>query len=95
VRLPEGLRQSLHLTSDFGLVVVNVEPDGPADRGGLLLGDIVIALDGTAVNDPRDVLAALSPERVGQPIRVRILRGGQPTELSVTVGERPTATGRR
>jgi len=95
VRLPEGLRQSLSLAGDFGLVVVNVEPGGPAERGGVLLGDILIALDDAAVSDPRDVLAALTPDRVGQVIRVRVLRGGQPTDLSITVGPRPTATRRR
>src|SRR6185503_18783484 len=50
---PEGLRQSLSLAGDFGLVVVNVEPGGPAERGGVLLGDILIALDDAAVTDPR------------------------------------------
>ena len=95
VRLPEGLRQSLHLAGDFGLVVVNVEPGGPADQGGVLLGDILVTLDGAPVSDPRDVLAALTPERVGQAIPVRVLRGGQPTELAITVGQRPTATRRR
>jgi S1-C subfamily serine protease len=95
VRLPEGLRQSLHLAGDFGLVVVNVEPGGPAEQGGVLLGDILVTLDGAPVSDPRDVLAALTPERVGQAIPVRVLRGGQPTELAITVGQRPTATRRR
>lgn len=90
VRLPEALRQALQLTGDFGLVVVNVEPGGPAERGGVLLGDILVALDGIAVTDPRDVLAALTPERVGQAIKARVLRGGQPTDFSITVGPRPT-----
>jgi len=93
VRLPDGLRQALHIGGDFGLVVVNLEPDGPADRAGVLLGDILVALDGTPVTDPRDVLAALAPEKVGQVIRAAVLRGGQPTDLSITVGQRPT--GRR
>ncbi|HZE73739.1 MAG TPA: S1C family serine protease [Gemmatimonadales bacterium] len=90
VRLPEALRQALKLTGDFGLVVVNVEPGGPAERGGVLLGDILVALDGMPVADPRDVLAALTPERVGQAIKARVLRGGQPTEVTITVGPRPT-----
>jgi S1-C subfamily serine protease len=90
VRLPDGLRKSLQLDGDFGLVVVNVEPGGPADRAGVLLGDILVALDGTPVSDPRDVLGALTPERVGRSLRARVLRGGQPTELSITVGQRPT-----
>jgi S1-C subfamily serine protease len=91
VRLPDGLRHALHLTGDFGLVVVNVEPDGPADRAGVLLGDILIALDEGPVTDPRDVLAALTPEKVGQSIRARVLRGGEPTDVSITVGQRPTS----
>lgn len=91
VRLPEALRQALKLTGDFGLVVVNVEPGGPAERGGVLLGDILVALDGMPVTDPRDVLAALTPERVGQAIKARVLRGGQPTEVSITVGPRPNS----
>jgi S1-C subfamily serine protease len=93
VRLPEGLRQGLNLGSDFGLVIVNVEPDGPADRAGVLLGDILVALDGVPVSEPADVLAALGPDRVGRPIAARLLRAGQPTEVTITVGSRPA--GRR
>ena len=93
VRLPEGLRQELDLGSDFGLVIVNVEPDGPADRAGVLLGDILLALDGAPVSEPADVLAALGPDRVGRPIAARLLRAGQPTEATITVGSRPA--GRR
>ena len=93
VRLHEGLRQGLNLGSDFGLVIVNVEPDGPADRAGVLLGDILVALDGAPVSEPADVLAALGPDRVGRPIAARLLRAGQPTEVTITVGSRPA--GRR
>jgi S1-C subfamily serine protease len=95
VRLPEGLRAALQLESDIGLVVVNVEPDGPADRAGMLLGDVIVAVDGTAVRDPADVLAALGPERVGNPLTARVLRGGQPVAVTITVGRRPQAQPRR
>ena len=94
VRLPAGLRQALHLGGEFGLVIVNVEPDGPADRAGVLLGDILVALDGSPVSEPTDVLAALGPDRVGRPISASLLRAGQPTDLTITVGSRP-ATRRR
>jgi S1-C subfamily serine protease len=89
VRLPEALRQSLHLRGEIGLVIVSVEPGGPAEQGGLLLGDILVALDDAAVSDPADVLAALGPERVGRPLTLRVLRGGRPHDVQVTVGERP------
>jgi S1-C subfamily serine protease len=94
VQLPAGLRQALHLGGEFGLVIVNVEPDGPADRAGVLLGDILVALAGSPVSEPTDVLAALGPDRVGRPISASLLRAGQPTDLTITVGSRP-ATRRR
>jgi S1-C subfamily serine protease len=70
---------------------VNVEPDSPADRGGLLIGDILLALDDRAVSDPGDVLAALGGDRIGQPITLTVARGGRAERLAVTVGERPRA----
>jgi S1-C subfamily serine protease len=86
VRLPEPLQ--------LGLVVVKLEADGPAEQAGLLLGDILTALDGQDLTDPADILAALGGERVGKPIEVRLLRGGKPTTVAVTVGERPARRGR-
>jgi S1-C subfamily serine protease len=91
VRLPPALRRSVNGEADVGLVVVNVEPDSPADRGGLQVGDILIALDDRAVSDPGDILASLGGDRVGQAVSLRIARGGKAEALSVTVGERPRA----
>ena len=71
-----------------GLLVVGVEDGSPADRGGLMVGDIVATLDGRPVEDTDDLLALLSGERVGRPVPVGVVRGGEPRELSVTVGER-------
>jgi S1-C subfamily serine protease len=86
VQLPEPL--------GLGLVVVKLESGGPAEAAGLLLGDILTALDGRDLADPEDILAALGGERVGQPIEVRLLRGGEPKTIGVTVGERPARRGR-
>jgi S1-C subfamily serine protease len=72
-----------------GLVIVNLEPRGPAEQAGLLLGDIVIALDGREVGDPADLLAALGAEQVGKPVSLQLIRGGEPRTVAVTVGERP------
>jgi S1-C subfamily serine protease len=55
VRLPDGLRAALGLPGDGGLIVVTVEPDGPAARAGLLLGDVLVALDGVPTADLDDV----------------------------------------
>jgi S1-C subfamily serine protease len=89
VRLPPSLRRSVGGESEAGLVVVNVEPDSPADRGGVQLGDILLTLDGQAVTDPGDVMAALAGDRIGTVIGLRVARGGKAETLSVTVGERP------
>jgi S1-C subfamily serine protease len=91
VRLPPPLQRSLGVEADGGLVVVNVEPDSPADRGGLLIGDILLALDDQAVRDPGDVLAALGGDRIGKAVTLRVARGGRAEQVNVTVGERPRA----
>jgi S1-C subfamily serine protease len=94
VQLPDQLAEQLKLTNRGGLVVVNLESGGPADRAGLLLGDIIIALEGESISDPADLLAALGHERVGKPASIRIIRGGSLMTVSVTVGERPPRRGR-
>ena len=91
VRVPESLARKLELKSDLALLIVSLESGGPADRDGLLLGDVLLELDGAAVSDPTDVLAQLGGDRVGQPIAARVIRGGQVKTLQVTPGERPTS----
>jgi len=91
VRVPESLARKLELKSDLGLLIVSLESGGPADRDGLLLGDVLLELDGAAVNDPSDVLAKLGGDRVGKPLSARVIRGGQVKALQLTPGERPTS----
>jgi S1-C subfamily serine protease len=93
VRLPESVRSRLAPVGDgvpeVGLMVVVVEPDGPADRAGLLLGDVLVALGDTPTEDPRDVLGVLGPDTVGQSLRATLVRAGAPLTLPITVGEQP------
>jgi len=70
-----------------GLLVVGVEPDGPAG-GALMVGDIITGLDGQPVADHDDLLARLSGEVVGKEVAVAVLRGGQPQVIGIRVGER-------
>jgi len=78
-----------------GLMVMSVDPAGPAGRGGVLLGDVITAIDDKAVSDPADVLAHLDAGQVGKPAQLRLVRAGQPTSVTVTVGDRPIAERRR
>jgi S1-C subfamily serine protease len=92
VRLPEPLRAQLGLGAG-ALIVVMVEPTGPAARAGVLLGDVLVALDGAPVGDLDDVQARLGSDRVGAEILAVVLRGGVRTELRITVGEQPRRRG--
>lgn len=89
VRIPQSLARRLELTNTVGLMIASVEPGGPADRDGVMLGDVLLALDGAAVSDPTDVLAQLAGDRVEKPMSVRVIRGGELKTLQVTPGERP------
>ena len=89
VKLPDSLQSSLQIDSQQGLIVVSVESEGPAARAGVLVGDILIALDGKPVGDTHDVQSVLDPERVGSTVTGRVIRGGQLIEQALTVGVRP------
>ena len=89
IRLPEPLKRSLNLSRTGGVIIVAVEPDSPAERAGVLIGDILIALEGVAVSDTADVQAMLGPERVGTTVGASIIRAGLLREQAITVGERP------
>jgi S1-C subfamily serine protease len=86
VELPAGQRAGL--SQERGLLVVRVEPDSPAARGGLMLGDVLTAFDGQPLTDTDELQALLAGERVGAAVPVQVLRGGALTTLSITVGQR-------
>ena len=88
VEIPEVARQALPREQNHGLLVLWLEEGGPAATGGLLVGDILVAVDGEAVGDPDDLFSALSSDRVGKSLPVEVLRGGRPETVHVTVGER-------
>ncbi len=72
-----------------GLIVLSVEPDGPAGRGGVVLGDIVIAVSDKPIANIEDLQDALGAGSAGKTVKVALVRGGQPLELAITIGERP------
>ena len=89
VLFPDTLKSALNLSSAGGVIVVNVEPNGPADRAGVLIGDVLLEFDDTPVSDTADVQAVLSPESVGKTFRVQMIRGGARVEVAIAVSERP------
>jgi len=87
IPLPEDLKSALNLSADSGLIVVSVEPQGPGSKAGVLLGDVIVTLEGRAVSNIRDLQAFLEPESVGKTIPVSLIRSGKPVEVNVTIGE--------
>ena len=61
----------------------------PAAAAGVLVGDVLLEFDGHPVEAPEELLDLLLGDRVGRAVALKVLRGGDAAELTVTVGERP------
>ncbi len=88
IPLPEHLTKSLGLTASGGLMTVSVDQDAPAGKAGLTIGDVLLELNGQAVERPETVRPLLA-DMVGKTVAARILRGGQLMTLQIAVVERP------
>src|SRR5277367_1754058 len=80
VQLPDGRS---------GLIVLSTESNGPAASAGILIGDILLSINGVEVADTDDVHAHLGADRVGKNITVEIYRAGSRQDISIPVGTRP------
>ncbi|HTS53688.1 MAG TPA: trypsin-like peptidase domain-containing protein [Burkholderiales bacterium] len=89
VALPASLGRKLGLQEHGGLIVLSLAPQGPAERGGMLVGDILLDLEGRPLREIRDLQAALGGERIGEQVRVGLVRGGERIESTITLGQRP------
>jgi S1-C subfamily serine protease len=88
VRLPEALRHTLQRTEKAAAIVLDVEPEGPAHKAGIVIGDIFVAIAGRAVTRLEDIHAQLAAESIGKSLPVKFVRGGALQEGSIVVGER-------
>jgi S1-C subfamily serine protease len=85
VELPTSQQQSLNLSQQVGVLIVSIEADSPADRAGVFIGDILLALDTEPVTSIRALRSQLRSERVGQPVVAQIIRGGELINLTLTI----------
>lgn len=88
VELPARVVTEHQLPEREALVVVQIESGGPADEAGLVLGDVVIAADDQPTTSLEVLQAHLRGDRIGTLLHLRLLRGGVPHLLSVTIGGR-------
>jgi serine protease DegQ len=86
-RLPPALATELGKSS--GLIVIGVQPHGPAESAGILQGDVLISLDGRPVTTISDLQAVLDEERIGRELHAQLVRVGRPLDLAVMVSARP------
>lgn len=86
VRLPEQVADEQD--QETGLLVVSVEKESPAASAGILVGDILFALADDSLETMDDLMRALRGERVGTTVSLSLVRGGEVTEMTVSVGER-------
>jgi S1-C subfamily serine protease len=89
IAVPEHLIQKLNRPAGTALIVISVGADTPAGHAGLMIGDILLELGGRVTHTPENVHELLGSQSIGTKLKARILRGGEPVELEVTVGERP------
>jgi serine protease Do len=71
-----------------GVLVSRVEPNGPADKAGIKVRDIIIAIDGRPIKDGDDLVNEIASRRPGSTIRLGYLRDGKQGDTTVTIGDR-------
>ena len=88
-----GVESSVPMrANEDGAQVGQVTTGGPADRGGVPVGDIIKSVDGKRIADPTALSAAIGKKQVGDVIELLVERNGSQQRLSVTLGTRPSRT---
>jgi S1-C subfamily serine protease len=86
-----GRRSEASSDQARGILVVSIDPQGPAARAGMFVGDIVTAWNGKAIERVREVMRLLGPDSVGSTVELALIRAGASTSLKVVIGERALA----
>jgi len=88
VEIPGAAQKALKREQATGLILIGVEKDSPAEAAGLMVGDIIVAVDSQLVRDHDELFACLSDDVVDKSTPVEVLRGGQPQTIDVKIGVR-------
>jgi serine protease DegS len=89
------LAEAYALQEKSGILISGILEEGPADRAGLQLGDIIIKIDDTPLSSSFEILNLVATKKPGTMIRIYAYRGSQPLELTAKVEERPSNAGLR
>jgi len=88
VEVPENMRLKLPAETRAGLLVMRAENGGPAEKAGVLLGDVLFELGGKTVEHVDAIQDSLATAKVGDVLRIRVIRAGEIKTVSITLGER-------
>jgi serine protease Do len=88
--ISEPLAKGLKLPRQWGVLVADVEPDGPADDAGVKVGDVILTLDGQAMDDARQLQVGIYRHRKGDKLNLELQRGDQTLKAQVEVAELPS-----
>ena len=91
-QLPAALKQAHGIEQDLGLLLVSVDETGPAGQAGLTIGDIILSINGQPVQGLDDLRSTLGGETVGTSVTAHVLRGGEPRDVAISVGEQGAAS---
>ncbi len=87
INLPEKLSQQAGQST--GLMIISLQPEGPADKAGLMLGDVLLAFGGQSLSSVEELTEQLDGEKIGSEAPVKLFRAGRIQQQQVTVGARP------
>ena len=89
VRLPNDLRETLQRNEKTAAIALEVHPDGPADKAGIVIGDILVSLGGQSITRLEDVQSLLAGDAIGKTLPLKFIRGGAVQDGNIVVAERP------
>jgi len=89
IPLSEDLAKTYRRTEAKGAAITDVTDDSPAEKAGLKPGDVVIGVDGQAVNDNNDLSRYIASKAPGETVRLQVVRDGDERTIAVTLGTFP------
>jgi S1-C subfamily serine protease len=88
VKVPENMRSKLPAQTRVGLLVTHVESGGPAEKAGVLLGDVLFEVGGKTVEHIDAIQDSLATAKIGDVLQIRVIRAGEIKPVSISLGER-------
>ncbi|TFL16005.1 trypsin-like peptidase domain-containing protein [Jannaschia formosa] len=90
--IDDGLARALGLDGTEGAIVASVEPGAPAETAGIEEGDVILSIDGTAAEDPRQISQMVADLSPGSDVPITVFRDGERIEVTLTLAERGGAS---